>query len=112
MKFMANILKQKDMKIRFKRKDSNGVISYYTHVNKRAGILMRLFGNFENLRRFFHKHKGNREVRESMQEMVRNADEIYVGIKQEGKFYVAYDAKTEESLSELMNLITADNKEN
>ena len=44
--------------------------------------------------------------------MVRNADEIYVGIKQEGKFYVAYDAKTEESLSELMNLITADNKEN
>lgn len=112
MKFMANILKRKDMKIRFKRKDSNGVISYDTPVKKCSGILTRLFKYLKKLRRFFHKHKGNREVRESMQEMVRNADEIYVGIKQDGKFYVAYDAKTNESLSELMNLTTADNTEN
>lgn len=40
---MANILKRKDMKIRFKRKDSNGVISYDTPVNKFFGIPMRLF---------------------------------------------------------------------
>lgn len=109
---MANILKRKDMKIRFKRKDSNGVISYDTPVKKCSGILTRLFKYLKKLRRFFHKHKGNREVRESMQEMVRNADEIYVGIKQDGKLYVAYDAKTDESLSELMNLTTADNTEN
>lgn len=44
--------------------------------------------------------------------MIRNADEIYVGIKQDGKLYVAYDAKTDESLSELMNLTTDDNTEN
>lgn len=100
------------MKIRFKRKDSNGVISYDTPVKKCSGILTRLFKYLKKLRRFFHKHKGNREVRESMQEMVRNADEIYVGIKQDGKLYVAYDAKTNESLSELMNLTTADNTEN
>lgn len=109
---MANILKRKDMKIRFKRKDSNGVISYDTPVKKCSSILTRLFTYLKKLRRFFHKHKGNREVRESMQEMVRNADEIYVGIKQDGKLYVAYDAKTDESLSELMNLTTADNTEN
>lgn len=100
------------MKIRFKRKDSNGVISYDTPVKKCSGILTRLFKYLKKLRRFFHKHKGNREVRESMQEMVRNADEIYVGIKQDGKLYVAYDAKTDESLNELMNLTTADNTEN
>lgn len=100
------------MKIRFKRKDSNGVISYDTPVKKCFGILTSLFKDLKKLRRFFHKHKGNREVRESMQEMVRNADEIYVGIKQDGKLYVAYDAKTDESLSELMNLTTADNTEN
>lgn len=100
------------MKIRFKRKDSNGVISYDTPVNKFFGIPMRLFEKIEKLCRFFHKHKGNREVRESMQEMIRNADEIYVGIKQEGKFYVAYDAKTDESLNELKNLTTSDNTEN
>lgn len=39
--------------------------------------------------------KGDQETRESMFDMVRNADEIYVGIKQDGKYYAAYDSSSE-----------------
>lgn len=48
--------------------------------------------------------KGDFSVRKSMEEMVRNADEIYVGIKQDGVYYVAYDADSQENLLDLMNL--------
>lgn len=48
--------------------------------------------------------KGDSSVRKSMEEMVRNADEIYVGIKQDGVYYVAYDADSQEYLLDLMNL--------
>lgn len=48
--------------------------------------------------------KGDSSVRKSMEEMVRNADEIYVGIKQDGVYYVAYDADSQENLLDLMNL--------
>ena len=48
--------------------------------------------------------KGDSSVRKSMEEMVRNADEIYVGIKQDGVYYVAYDADNQENLLDLMNL--------
>ncbi len=49
--------------------------------------------------------KGNADARRSMVDMVRNADEIYVGIKQDGKFYVAFDADSDESLCDLQNLM-------
>lgn len=48
--------------------------------------------------------KGVGEVRMSMVDMVRNADEIYVGIKQDGKYYIAYDGDSIESISDLQNL--------
>lgn len=48
--------------------------------------------------------KGDSSVRKSMEEMVRNADEIYVGIKQDGVYYVAYDADSQDNLLDLMNL--------
>ena len=48
--------------------------------------------------------KGDFSVRNSREEMVRNADEIYVGIKQDGVYYVAYDADSQENLLDLMNL--------
>lgn len=48
--------------------------------------------------------KGDSSVRKSMEKMVRNADEIYVGIKQDGVYYVAYDADSQENLLDLMNL--------
>lgn len=48
--------------------------------------------------------KGDPSVRKSMEEMVRNADEIYVGIKQGGVYYVAYDTDSQENLLDLMNL--------
>lgn len=39
--------------------------------------------------------KGDQEARASMIDMVRDADEIFVGIKQDGKYYVAYDSSAE-----------------
>lgn len=48
--------------------------------------------------------KGDSSVRKSMEEMVRNADEIYVGIKQDGVYYVAYDTASRENLLDLMDL--------
>ncbi len=48
--------------------------------------------------------KGDAGARMSMIDMVRNADEVYVGIKQDGKYYVAYDTESEDSLQDLCNL--------
>lgn len=48
--------------------------------------------------------KGDRSVRWSMIDMVRNADEVYVGIKQDGKYYVAYDTETRQNLLDLQYL--------
>lgn len=48
--------------------------------------------------------KGDPMVRESMIDMVRNADEIYVGIKQDGKYYLANDTKSVESCRDLQTL--------
>lgn len=48
--------------------------------------------------------KGDSSVRKSMEEMVRNADEIYVGIKQDGVYYVSYDTASRENLLDLMDL--------
>lgn len=48
--------------------------------------------------------KGDVEVRKSMMEMVRNADEIYVGIIQDGKYYVATDTESIQSCKDLQSL--------
>lgn len=48
--------------------------------------------------------KGDVEVRKSMIDMVRNADEIYVGIVQDGKYYVATDTESIQSCKDLQSL--------
>lgn len=48
--------------------------------------------------------KGDADVRDSMIKMVLNADEVYVGIKQDGKYYIAFDAESRESLLDLQSL--------
>lgn len=48
--------------------------------------------------------KGDVEVRKSMIDMVRNADEIYVGIMQDGKYYVATDTESIQSCKDLQSL--------
>lgn len=48
--------------------------------------------------------RGDIEIRESMMDMVRNADEIYVGILQDGKYYVATDTKSIQSCQDLRTL--------
>lgn len=55
--------------------------------------------------------KGDSSVRKSMEEMVRNADEIYVGIKQDGVYYVAYDTASRENLLDLMDLRIDDSED-
>lgn len=52
--------------------------------------------------------KGDADVRSSMVDMIRNADEIYVGIKQDGVFYLAYEACSLESLHDLKGLTEED----
>lgn len=39
-----------------------------------------------------------------MMDMVRNADEIYVGIMQDGKYYLANDTTSIESFQDLKSL--------
>lgn len=48
--------------------------------------------------------KGDAACRRSMIEMIRNADEIYVGIMQDGKYYIAQETENRESLSDLQHL--------
>lgn len=48
--------------------------------------------------------KGDVEVRKSMMDMVCNADEIYVGIMQDGKYYVATDTESIQSCKDLQSL--------
>lgn len=48
--------------------------------------------------------KGDKSIRKSMLDMVRNADEIYVGILQDGKYYLASDTTSIESLRTLQTL--------
>ena len=55
--------------------------------------------------------KGDADIRSSMVDMIRNADEIYVGIKQDGVFYLAYEACSLESLHDLMDLKEDDDNE-
>lgn len=49
-------------------------------------------------------HKGDPVIRASMMDMVRNADEIYVGILQDGKYYLANDTTSIESFRDLKSL--------
>lgn len=55
--------------------------------------------------------KGDAEVRRSMIDMMRNADEVYVGIKQDGKYYVAYDTESRQSLLDLQSLEIGEDEE-
>lgn len=48
--------------------------------------------------------KGDPVIRASMMDMVRNADEIYVGILQDGKYYLANDTTSIESFRDLKSL--------
>lgn len=53
--------------------------------------------------------KGDENVRRSMIDMIKNADSVYVGIMQDDKYYVAYDASSEEVLEDLKSLDLKDN---
>lgn len=55
--------------------------------------------------------KGDADVRISMADMVRQADEVYVGIKQDGKYYIAYDTESRQSLLDLQSLELGDDEE-
>lgn len=55
--------------------------------------------------------KGERSVRWSMIDMIRKADEVYVGIKQDGKYYVAYDTVSRQSLLDLQTLEIEEGRE-
>lgn len=55
--------------------------------------------------------KGDAEVRRSMIDMMCNADEVYVGIKQDGKYYVAYDTESRQSLLDLQSLELGEDEE-
>lgn len=55
--------------------------------------------------------KGDADVRISMTDMVRRADEVYVGIKQDGKYYIAYDTESRQSLLDLRNLELGEDEE-
>lgn len=55
--------------------------------------------------------KGDAEVRRSMIDMVRKADEVYVGTKQDGKYYIAYDTESRESLYDLQRLVLDEDEE-
>ena len=52
--------------------------------------------------------KGTIEIRKDMINMVRNADEIYVGIIQDGKYYLACDTKNIQNCRDLQSLEIAD----
>lgn len=48
--------------------------------------------------------KGDASIRKSMMDMVRNADEVYVGIREGDKYYVATDTISIQSCRDLQTL--------